>query len=52
MNRKVFATLIAQLKASNVGSKERSGLITEINQKYGTTLKNLSDEAEFQKPIK
>ena len=48
---KGFATLIAQLKASNVGSKERSGLITEINQKYGTTLKNLSDEAEFQNQL-
>lgn len=48
---KGFATLIAQLKASNKGSKERSELITEINKKYGTTLKNLSDEAEFQNQL-
>ena len=48
---KGFATLIAQLKASNKGSKERSELISEINKKYGTTLKNLSDEAEFQNQL-
>lgn len=48
---KGFATLIAQLQASNKGSKERSELISEINKKYGTTLKNLSDEAEFQNQL-
>jgi hypothetical protein len=48
---KDFASSLAQLKASNKGSKERSELITEINQKYGTTLKNLSDEAAFQNQI-
>ena len=48
---KDFASSLAQLKATNKGSKERSELITEINQKYGTTLKNLSDEAAFQNQI-
>jgi hypothetical protein len=43
-----FVGYISQLKATNKGSKERSTLISEINKKYGTTLKNLSDEAEFQ----
>lgn len=46
-----FATLIAQLKASNEGSKERSRLIDQINKQYGTTLKNLSDEAAFQNQL-
>jgi hypothetical protein len=48
---KDFASSLAQLKATNKGSKERSELITEINQKYGTTLKNLSDEAAFQNQV-
>jgi hypothetical protein len=43
-----FVGYISQLKATNKGTKERKDLITEINKKYGTTLKNLSDEAEFQ----
>jgi len=46
-----FATMIVQLQASNEGSKERSRLISEINKKYGTTLKNLSDEAAFQNQL-
>lgn len=46
-----FALALSQLKATNEGSKERSKLITEINQKYGTTLKNLSDEKAFQQQI-
>lgn len=46
-----FATLIAQLQASNEGSKERSRLIDQINKQYGTTLKNLSDEAAFQNQL-
>ena len=48
---KDFASSLAQLKATNKGSKQRSELITEINKKYGTTLKNLSDEAAFQNQI-
>lgn len=43
-----FVGLIYQLKATNKSSKERSNLIKEINDQYGTTLKNLSDENEFQ----
>lgn len=35
------------LLETNAGSRERSKLITDINNKYGTTLKNLSDEAAF-----
>ena len=48
---KGFASALSQLKATNAGSKERSRLISEINQKYGTTLKNLSDEAAFQQQV-
>jgi len=43
-----FVSLVYQLKRTNEGSKERSTLMKEINSKYGTTLKNLSDENEFQ----
>lgn len=43
-----FGALIGMLKQTNAGSKERSSLITEINSKYGTTLKNLRDEKAFQ----
>ena len=39
--------MIRQLKNTNAGSKERSELMTEINSKYGLTLKNLSDEKKF-----
>lgn len=46
-----FAMALSQLKATNKGSEERSKLISEINQKYGTTLKNLSDEKAFQQQI-
>ena len=40
-----FVGLIVQLKATNAGTKERETLIKQINSTYGTTLKNLSDEA-------
>lgn len=36
-----------QLKETNKGSKDRAGLIKIINERYGTTLKNLEDESEF-----
>lgn len=39
--------LFGALRKTNTGSAERSKLITEINGKYGTTLKNLSDEKKF-----
>ena len=46
-----FATLIAQLKATNVNSEERVKLIKKINDNYGTTLQNLSDETKFQNAL-
>jgi hypothetical protein len=42
---------LMKLAATNKGSKERSRLISEINSKYGTHLKNLQDEAAFQNQI-
>lgn len=46
-----FVTLIEQLRATNENSKERSKLIKEINNQYGTTLANISDEARFQEQL-
>ncbi len=46
-----FVGLIYQLKETNKNSKERKDLITQINKQYGTTLKNLSDETEFQNQL-
>jgi hypothetical protein len=46
-----FLKLASQLKQTNKDSAERSKLITEINGKYGTTLKNMADEASFQSAI-
>jgi hypothetical protein len=43
-----FATLISRLKATNQNSKEREELIKKINLQYGTTLKNIKDERDFQ----
>lgn len=43
--------LFNTLKKTNAGSKERSDLISEINTKYGTTLKNLSDEKKFTEQL-
>lgn len=43
--------LFDALLKTNEGSRERSKLIDEINGKYGTTLKNLSDEKEFIKLV-
>jgi hypothetical protein len=43
-----YGGLIYQLKQTNIGSKERSELIKKINDQYGTTLQNLSDEDKFQ----
>jgi len=44
-----FVGLIYQLKQTNQGSKERNDLIKQINKEYGTTLKNIKDETEFQR---
>jgi hypothetical protein len=46
-----FATLIAQLKVTNINSEERVKLIKKINDNYGTTLQNLSDETKFQNAL-
>ena len=46
-----FRLLTSQLLQTNAGSKERQQLITQINSQYGTTLKNLSDEAAFQAQV-
>ena len=43
-----YVGVIATLKQTNAGSKERSELIKKINDQYGTTLQNLSDEKAFQ----
>lgn len=46
-----FATLIARLKTTNQNSKEREELIKKINLQYGTTLKNIKDERDFQEQL-
>jgi len=46
-----YVLLINQLKSTNAGSVEREKLIKQINSTYNTTLKNLSDEAAFQKQL-
>jgi hypothetical protein len=46
-----FVGLIEQLKNTNEGSKERIKLINTINNQYGTTLQNLSDEIAFQEQL-
>lgn len=46
-----FVLLINQLKSTNSGSKERIKLIDKINLIYPTNLKNIKDEAAFQKAL-
>ena len=43
-----FVGLIYQLKQTNENTKQRKELIDQINNQYGTTLKNLKDEKSFQ----
>jgi len=43
--------LFKQLKLTNAGSNERKTIIEQINSTYGTTLKNLGDEAKFVKQV-
>ena len=43
-----YVGLIQTLKRTNENSQERRDLIVKINDEYGTTLKNLSDEKLFQ----
>jgi len=46
-----FKLLVAQLKNTNAGSKERTTLIKQINEQYGTTLQNIKDEKKFQEQL-
>ena len=46
-----YASLIYSLKATVAGSKERVELMQQINNEYGTTLQNLSDEYAFQEQL-
>ena len=48
---KAYISLLGQLSATNRGSEERKTLIKDINTQYGTTLSNMSSEAEFQKQV-
>ena len=43
-----YVSLLYALKQTNKESEQRKSLLIEINDNYGTTLKNLSDEASFQ----
>jgi hypothetical protein len=46
-----YQTLATQLAQSNPKSQERLDLIKKINETYGTTIKNLSDEKLFQDQV-
>jgi len=48
---RIFQEAIKALKATNAGSKEREYYIKAINDKYGTTLKNLKDEELFLRNV-
>jgi hypothetical protein len=48
---KAYISLLGQLTATNAGSEDRKTLIKDINAQYGTTLTNMSNEAEFQKQV-
>jgi hypothetical protein len=46
-----FVGLITQLKTTNQNSEERLKLMKQINDTYGLTLENLSDEVAFQEQL-
>ena len=46
-----FVGLIEQLRNTTYESEERQKLIDQINSTYGTTLKNIKDEALFTKQL-
>ena len=46
-----FIKLSTAIKNSLPGSKERATLVKQMNDKYGTTLKNISDEKKFQEQL-
>jgi hypothetical protein len=48
---KTFNSQIEALKKLKTGSEERAIVIKKINDQYGTTLKNLSDENAFLKQV-
>jgi len=43
--------LTVQIKRHNAGSKERGELLQKMNEKYGTHLKNISDETEANRQL-
>ena len=49
---KTFNSQIEALKGLKTGSEERAIAIKKINDQYGTTLKNLSDENTFLNQVK
>ena len=48
---KTFNSQIEALKQMKTGSEDRAIAIKKINDQYGTTLKNLSDETSFLKQV-
>jgi DNA repair exonuclease SbcCD ATPase subunit len=46
-----FISLTTKLKQTNANSKERRDLIRQINGEYGTHLKNLQNEKDFQNQV-
>jgi hypothetical protein len=46
-----FISLTTKLKQTNENSKERRDLIRQINGEYGTHLKNLQNEKDFQNQV-
>ena len=46
-----YVTLVERLRLTIPQSKERLTLIKQINETYGTTLKNISDETAFQNQL-
>lgn len=48
---RTFNSQIEALKTLKTGSEERAIAIKKINDQYGTTLKNLTDETDFLKQV-
>jgi hypothetical protein len=48
MNLKI---LVGQIKSHNAGSQERGALLEQLNEKYGTHLKNIKDETLANKQL-
>jgi hypothetical protein len=46
-----FVVLAEKLKQTNAGTAEREKLLNQMNTQYGTHLKNLKDERDFQEQI-